>query len=184
MTAGVTSAEPTPSGRAHDFVREQGLPLLAHVLRRLSDGFVAAAADWKERGSISPPRTSSTLLLIEEEGPLPVTVIAARLRQSHPLVISWIKQLMAHGLVTTTQAVGDRRKTLVSITSAGRADAERVRYVWKIYGLAYQQLFDECGHDLLDLLWRVHDACEERPFVERLREEAAREAVAHQEEAG
>jgi DNA-binding MarR family transcriptional regulator len=158
-----------------DFVRSKGLPLLAHVLRRLSDRFVAAATEWEERGLVSPPRTSSTLLLIEEEGPLPVTIIAARLRQSHPLVITWLKQLSSLGLIATSQASGDRRKTLVSITPAGRKEARAVRRVWRIYGRAYQAVMDEIGEDMLEVLGRAEDALAAKPFVERLREAAARD---------
>src|SRR5580692_6042293 len=85
-----------------DFIRSQGPAFLAHLLRRLSDELVRGADEWSpEVGVTAPPRTTSTLLVLDEHGPLGVTEISALLRQSHPLVITWIKQLQDGSLIKT-----------------------------------------------------------------------------------
>ncbi len=78
-------------GIGEDFIRRQGPAYLAHLLRRLSDELVRGADAWyPEVGVTVPPRTTSTLLALDEHGPLGVTEISTLLRQSHPLVINWI----------------------------------------------------------------------------------------------
>ena len=79
------------SEREPDFVRTLGLPFMAHLLRRISDRMVADAGAFEAGlGIKAPPRTASTMLLLRSCGPQSVTGIAAQLRQSHPLVITWV----------------------------------------------------------------------------------------------
>src|SRR5690242_12562275 len=62
----------------NDFIRRQGPAFLAHLLRRLSDELVRGADDWYPQvGVAAPPRTASTLLALDERGPLGVTEISA-----------------------------------------------------------------------------------------------------------
>jgi hypothetical protein len=57
-----------------------------HRLRRIVDQLLAAPADVydEEDGIAFESRWTSTFLLLEREGALPVTTIASRLRLTHP----------------------------------------------------------------------------------------------------
>jgi DNA-binding MarR family transcriptional regulator len=139
-----------------DFVRAKGLPFLAHLLRRLADRMVADAGEFYVRqGVTAPARTASTLLLLREQGPQTVTDLAAKLRQSHPLAITWIRQLGKLGFVAQSTDPADRRRTVVSLTHSGEEEAERTRAALEQLGRAYEQLLADSGTALFDGLWRL-----------------------------
>ncbi|MGH8146446.1 MAG: MarR family winged helix-turn-helix transcriptional regulator [Rhodanobacteraceae bacterium] len=158
-------------GDSEDFIRRQGPAYLAHLLRRLSDELVRGADTWyPEVGVTAPPRTTSTLLALDEHGPLGVTEIATLLRQSHPLVINWIKQLRVQGFIKTRIDKGDRRRTLVALTAKGIAETRHLRKALARMGEASQTLMDEAAPGLFDALWHMEQACRRESFESRLRD--------------
>ena len=155
-----------------EFIREQGAAFLAHLLRRLADELVRGAAAWyPEVGVTAPPRTASTLIALDDRGPLGVTEIAALLRQSHPLVIGWIKQLTELGFVDTQSDPRDGRRSIVALTDQGRAEARRLRSALAIMETTSQHLMDEASPELFEALWRMEEAVRREAFVDRLRGE-------------
>jgi DNA-binding MarR family transcriptional regulator len=164
-----------------DFIQRQGPAYLAHILRRLADELVRGGAEWyPEVGVTAPPRTTSTLLALDEHGPLGVTELSVLLRQSHPLVIDWRRQLTELGLVETRPDPEDGRRSVLSLTAEGRREVRRLRRALVIMEKASRRLLEHGGPDLFAALWRMDDALERQPFVESLREHAAR-AKAHQD---
>jgi len=158
--------EKTPT----DFVRTLGLPFLAHILRRISDRMVADAGEFEaERGIRAPPRTASTMLLLRMRGPQSVTAIADQLRQSHPLVISWIEQLRELGFVTRSSDSKDRRRTVITLTPAGVEEADRMAAMSPIIGKAYEIVMAEADVELFDGLWRLYDLLAQGRLAEHLR---------------
>jgi DNA-binding MarR family transcriptional regulator len=154
----------------NDFIHKQGPAYLAHLLRRLSDELVRGADAWYPTVGVTvPPRTTSTLLALDEHGPLGVTEISALLRQSHPLVINWIRQLQAQGFVKTRVDKSDRRRTVVALTAKGVSETRRLRKALVGMGEASQVLMDEAASGLFDALWRMEQACRREPFADRLR---------------
>lgn len=154
-----------------DFIRQQGPAFLAHLLRRLSDELVRGASEWyPEVGVTAPPRTTSTLLALAEHGPLGVTEIATMLQQSHPLVISWIRQLKADGFVKSRADAGDGRRTVIALSARGTAEVARLRKALDSMGEASAQLMDDAAPGLFDALWRMEQACRRTPFAQQLRE--------------
>lgn len=160
---------------SEDFIRRQGPAFLAHLLRRLSDELVRGADAWcPEVGVTAPPRTTSTLLALDEHGPLGIVEISRLLRQSHPLVINWIKQLRDHGFVKTRTDTGDRRRTVVALTAKGAAEIRQIRRALTRMGETSQALMDDAAPGLFDALWRIEQACRREPFADRLRESSSR----------
>ena len=161
-------------GIGEDFIHRQGPAYLAHLLRRLSDELVRGADAWyPEVGVTAPPRTTSTLLALDERGPLGVTEISTLLRQSHPLVINWIKQLQGQGFVKTRIDKRDRRRTVVALTTKGTTETRHLRKALVRMGEASQALMDEAGPGLFHALWRMEQACRREPFDDRLRNSRA-----------
>jgi DNA-binding MarR family transcriptional regulator len=158
-----------PQSPTSDFVQSEGLPFLAHVLRRVSDEFVQGCERWYSSfGLIAPPRTASTLHLLLRQGPRPITEIADALRQSHPLVITWVRQLKALDLIMTRSDPKDRRRTIVSLTERGNAEAERMLKADEVIAQAYRTLLAEADAPVFDALWRLEAATRERSFHDRL----------------
>lgn len=153
-----------------DFIRKQGPAYLAHLLRRLSDELVRGADAWyPEVGVTAPPRTTSTLLALDEHGPLGVTEISTLLRQSHPLVITWIKQLKGPGFVKTRVDKQDRRRTVVALTTKGISEVRHLRKALVLMGKTSQVLMDEAAPGLFHALWRMEQGCRRESFADRLR---------------
>lgn len=159
-------AEPMPLA---DFIQSEGISFLAHVLRRLSDEFVQGCEQWYPRfGLVAPPRTASTLHLLLKQGPRAVTEIADALCQSHPLVITWIRQLKELDLVRTTVDLDDRRRTIVALTERGTTEAERMLQADLVIEKAYGTLLTDANAPVFDALWRIEAANRERSFLDRL----------------
>lgn len=155
-----------------DFIRAQGLPFLAHVLRRISDQMVTAAGDWEEElGIRAPPRTASTIKLLDTQGEQSVTQIADKLRQSHPLVITWIRQLEKLKLVRSFADPQDGRRTLIALTAAGRTEARRMAEASEVIGRAYAKLLREADAEVFEPLWRLHDLLAAGRLAELLRKQ-------------
>lgn len=157
--------------KTDDFIRAQGLPFLAHLLRRISDQMVADAGAWEdeELGIRAPPRTASTMLLLLVQGPHSVTQLADKLRQSHPLMITWLRQLEKLKFIKTAPDPDDSRRTSVTLTPAGRAEAQRMAAGSKQIGRAYAKLLREADADVFDALWRVHNLLRQGRLAELLR---------------
>lgn len=170
MSNAASAADPD-----QDFIRQQGAAYLAHILRRLADELVRSGGHWyPEVGVEAPPRSTSTLLALDARGPMGVTEIAALLRQSHPLVIDWCRQLTSLGFVETQADPRDGRRSIVALTDKGRAQVGRLRKALAVMEQASRKLMDEAAPGMFDALWRMEAALRERGFVERLRTEAGR----------
>ncbi|HEY2685983.1 MAG TPA: MarR family transcriptional regulator [Steroidobacteraceae bacterium] len=156
-----------------DFIRQQGAAFLAHLLRRLSDDLVRGGSEWyPEVGVTAAPRTTSTLLALAERGPLGVTEIADILRQSHPLVITWLRQLKADGFIRQRADSKDKRRTVVALTAKGASEVTRLREALRTMRVASQRLMDDAAPGLMDALWKMEQACRDTPFAQQLRKQA------------
>jgi DNA-binding MarR family transcriptional regulator len=153
----------------NDFIHLQGPAFLAHLLRRLADELVQGAADWYPTvGVTAPPRTISTLLALDDHGPLGVTELADLLRQSHPLVIVWIKELSRLSLVTSKTDPADGRRTLVSPTGKGRKELLKVRKALVTMEHASAELLNLAGENTWQALWAMERGCRKQSFLQRL----------------
>jgi len=159
-----------------DFIARQGPAFLAHLLRRLSDELVQGAATWyPSMGVTAPPRTISTLLALDELGPLGITELARLLRQTHPLVITWIRELTSRSFVTAKSDPNDRRRSVVRLTARGKAEVGRARKALSAMEQASLHLLASGGDGpaLFGALWRMEGACRETPFADLLQRIAA-----------
>jgi DNA-binding MarR family transcriptional regulator len=158
----------------NDFINQQGPAFLAHLLRRLADELIQGAADWYPTvGVTAPPRTISTLLALNEHGPLGVTELASLLRQTHPLVITWIKELTRLSLVTSKADRTDGRRTLVSLTARGRKEIVTIRKALVTMERASAELLHLAGENTWEALWAMERGCREQSFLQRLQRHKA-----------
>lgn len=168
------SNDPDTTDAGKDFVQGLGPAYLAHILRRLADELVRGGARWYPQvGVTAPPRSTSTLLALDERGPLGVTEIASLLRQSHPLVIDWCRQLASLGFIVTRTDPADGRRSIVALTEAGREEVERLRGALEHMAHASQALMDEAAPGVFEALWHMERALRDRRFEERLRRVSA-----------
>lgn len=168
----MSKREPPALGKDNsrqDFIARQGPAFLAHLLRRLSDELVQGAALWYPTvGVTAPPRTISTLLALDELGPLGVTALARLLRQTHPLVITWIRELTSLSFVAARSDPKDGRRSLIRLTAKGKAEVRRVRKALVVMEQASVCLLGQGGDGVLAALWRMENACRDTPFADLL----------------
>lgn len=94
-------------------------------------------------------------LLSDRHGTILAGDIAETLNMSTPRVAAALKSLEAKGYVVRSSAPDDRRKTVVSITDAGKAEIERCE---DILAELVAYLFDEVGEADLNEFLRISTA--------------------------
>jgi DNA-binding MarR family transcriptional regulator len=160
-----------------DFIRTLGPAFLAHLLRRISDELVEADRLWHlEQGIANAPRTSSTLLALDQKGPLSVTELAAILRQSHQLAQQWVADLRARGLIKAATDPGDARRSVISLTAKGRKEVDKLKRAIEPIEQATREMLEEISEGLYDSLWDIESALRARPFIDRVQVCAERQA--------
>ena len=152
-----------------DPVETLGLATLAHRLKRLMNRLLAEAeAAYGALGIPIKPRWCSTLSLLETEGPLAVTDVAARLGMSHPAVVQILDDMASSGLVTRTRDGRDGRRRLLDLSPKGRAAMPALRRVFAAQARVADDLVDGRGQELLALLDRAHAGLDRTDFAARL----------------
>ncbi len=114
-------------------------------------------------------RSISTLMLLRRKGSSSVTRIARELSISHQLAAQRLKSLKKRRLIEEGEAGEDRRKTILKLTSSGHKLANELEELWRNLERVYQDIFQEIGTDLTELL---KDACRtliRSPLSERIR---------------
>src|SRR4029453_19528904 len=141
-----------------DFVSGLGMLVVDHRLRRIVDQLLGA------RGAVSPqetlpfgPRWTSTFLLLEREGALPVTAIAKRLRLSHPAIIKITNAMIEAGLVANTADAADDRRRLLRLTPRARRLSSRLHRIWDAVTDAQREIFTQAGCNVLDVIHHVEN---------------------------
>lgn len=164
-----------------DFVAGLGRPMTAHRLRRMAELLLDGYARWlPEAGVTAPARTLSTLMLLDADGPLGVTELAARLRLSHPLMIRLVAALEESDFVETAADPQDARRRPARLSERGRDEAKRVSAALATLDRAFSHLFDDAGADLFEAVLRVEAACRRESFDHRL-QRAAMSSHQHEE---
>lgn len=92
------------------------------------------------------------LRFLYQRGPTGVTQIAEECALMQPSVVRMLPRLEGAGLVQRQPVAGDRRRTDILITDAGRA---RVEQILPILDRRYEQLERRIGGELLDRLSAV-----------------------------
>jgi len=154
-----------------DFVEGLGPAFAAHLLRRISDELVEVDKLWHtERGVENPPRTSSTLLALDERGPMSITGLAGLLRQSHQLVQQWVRELRSRGLVEIGPDPADGRRSIVSLTSEGSQQVDVLRRSLEPLEKATAALLEDVAPGLYGALWKLERRLRHEPLIARIRE--------------
>lgn len=152
-----------------DFIASLGLPFLSHRFKRASalinEGTTRLL---REQGCTAPATSASTLLLLDQHGPLGIMEIAARLKLDHALITRMSSSLAESRYVDVETDSEDKRRRIVSLTSQGKEQAEKIRRINRIIAEAFQEIFEETGIDLLAAIERFEDALGEKSMVDRL----------------
>jgi DNA-binding MarR family transcriptional regulator len=152
-----------------DYVAELGMLVVDHRLRRIVDQLLAAQAEiYAQEGIAFEPRWTSTFLLLEREGALPVTAIASRLRLTHPAVIKITNAMIEANLVADSEDADDDRRRLLRLTPRARRLSPRLHRIWDALTETQREIFKQAGCNLLDVIDRVEDQLSRKPIARRV----------------
>jgi DNA-binding MarR family transcriptional regulator len=150
-----------------DYIRSLGPLMLDHRFRRIKEALLQAADTlYRQHGHECRPRWTSTLLLLEREGSLPVTEIAAQLRLTHPAVIGITDEMLTAGFIRESHDKEDARRRLVSLTPKARRALPELHRLWAALAEAQRERFAEAGCDIGAVLDQVEDSLASRSLVD------------------
>ena len=154
-----------------DFIQELGILVLDHRLKRLMNRLLEAAEQvYEARGIDFKARWVSTYRLLAEASPRSVTELAASLRLTHPAMIKLARGMIEAGWVAEQRDPADARRRLLSLTEKGRAAAGELEEVWTSLAAAQQELFEDAGINVMEVLAAVDQALDSRSLTERVLE--------------
>lgn len=141
---------------------------------RVVDRIVAEGGAYARRMGVSAPVRSMSCLLLLEQKPRPVTDLASALGMTHAGAIKASGALIEAGLVRRGSDPADRRRKPLALTAEGHAAARETRGFIEPVRLAYADLFEEIGTDVLAAIEALDAALDRKDFDQRLTEAAAR----------
>ena len=140
---------------------------LGSLLRHLTDLLDAGSQNaYRAVGLDLRPRYVPLLRALGD-GPLPVTVLRDRARQTQGAISQTVKLMEAAGLVSRTDAE-DGRSRPVALTAKGVALRDRLEDEWQARLAAVAMLEREIDAPLRAMLARAVDALEREGFADRL----------------
>lgn len=154
------------------FYNKTGKMALGSRLRRLSELITEDAGRiYSAYGVDFQPRWFPVFYVLLEGESMSVTAIAAAIGHSHVSVSQIVKEMVKKGYVTEKRDRKDGRKTLVSLSKAGREVSDRVQDQFRDVNQAIEKASASTAHDL----WKAIEAWEvllgEKSLLERVQEE-------------
>ena len=170
-------------------LNDYGSLVLASRLRRLSDQLYAGVdRSYRDAAFDVSSRCVPLLLLLRDNGPTSITVLATHIGQTHPVVVALGKKMLAAGLVGEMTVPGDERRRLLALSDAGRALMDRMGPLWEDIRSAVDVVLEHRTDEVLSTLGLIEQALQLSGFAEviaarkREREQAAVEILAYRPE--
>ena len=165
-------------------LNDYGALMLASRMRKLSEQmYNGVDQSYKAAGIDFPSRCSSLLLLLRDNGPTPITTLAAQIGQTHPAVIQLSRKLLEAGVVSEQSDPADTRRRLLALSDHGRALMDNMAPLWDDILAAVDVALDGHTDALMATLGRLETRLQETPFADiiagrrRQRELAAVEII-------
>jgi len=138
---------------------------LANMADRLSDAIcLQTAALNKAHGSVTPVKSTSTMLYLLEHGQSTLMELSRALNYSHQLTALRIKPLEKLGLVERSLDTNDKRRKRIRLTDAGVKDATILRNLCDGIADTLSKKFDALNVDLLKEIEQMIILIERQPL--------------------
>jgi len=146
-------------------------PTLGTLLRRLTEDLdEAVGRSYEMAGLDYRPRYTPMVRALMRHGPMTIRALARRSTVSHSAASQTISQMAERGLVSLA-AGADARERIVALTPAAEAMIPALQACWTATEAAARTLDADLGQPLEDILVRLLEALEQRPFLDRLIEQ-------------
>jgi ribosomal protein S18 acetylase RimI-like enzyme/Mn-dependent DtxR family transcriptional regulator len=161
-----------------DHLQSLGPLALASRLKNLSDTLMQGVARiYREKELDFEPRWFPVTHYLSTQGPVPVTVLSAALRQTHPAVLQVAQAMQKEGLVSLEKDSQDLRKTIVCLTDKGQNVAQSLTETWEAVSRATEKLLEENSSSLLHEIERIEFSLEREDIYLRVKKEIVRKNV-------
>lgn len=144
-------------------------PQLLRLLNIIIDDSTVALRD---KNTDLPSHLSSTLLVLDRVGACGKVDIARELGVTHQLTTHRIGLLKELKLVTEKSDPRDRRRTIITLSRAGRSRVHVLNGICADLEKVYAELFSELGVDLFSTVIRARKALETKSLHVRIAEQA------------
>ncbi len=146
--------------------QDAGLGTLLRHLVELLDGDVEAV--YREQGLDCRSRFTPVIRHLARAGPSSIRQIASASGLSHSAISQTVAEMLKKGLVESAHG-SDARERIISFTPAGQALWPQLQRLWSGVWAAADELSEDIGESLPDLLRRTIAAVAERPFRDRIK---------------
>jgi DNA-binding MarR family transcriptional regulator len=144
---------------------DAGLGTLLRHLVDLLDGDVEQV--YREQGLDCRSRFTPVIRHLESAGPSSIRQIASASGLTHSAISQTLNEMLKKGLVESRPG-RDARERIISFTPAGEALLPNLHAVWKGIWAAADDLSEDIGQPLGDVLARAITAVDRRPFRDRI----------------
>lgn len=152
------------------FFDEIGSVALGCRIRALAEKITKdARCMYKDYGIDFKPKWYPVAIVLQERNSATITQIAEYIGQTHPSVSVLVKDMTAHGLVTTASCVEDARKTLVSLTDRGKQTMATITDMTDLVKAAVSEIEHESGCDLWKALGQWDAALQSQSLAQRVK---------------
>ncbi len=125
---------------------------------------------YKQMELIIPVITSSTLILIADQGTASLLEIARGLGIPHQLAAQRVKALLKLQVIVADKDSADKRRTNYQLTTLGTQQHQVLLTYLEHADKVFAALTEEFGVDLMEVLSAVNKSFVERPLANRIRE--------------
>jgi DNA-binding MarR family transcriptional regulator/GNAT superfamily N-acetyltransferase len=147
---------------------DYGLLTLGSYLRKISDTLYKSVDEiYTKSGLKLSSRVVPCLLLIKDNGQVPITLLASKLGQTHSAVSQMSRKLLKEQLIFDTPDPDDERKRLLSLTPKGYEYLDGMDKYFRAIQQSLDQMIDGEGEQLIKLLQQFEKSHIEQAFQSR-----------------
>lgn len=153
-----------------DYVERHNEKAVVSRMKRLVERMHQDNAQvFKELGIAFEPRWFLIFSLLDEFGAMAVMDVARALNIKHPTVNVMVAELIKKGYVEDHIDAQDKRKRLLSLSPMGQRMIVDLKPLWNDMAAAAQELIEETGYDVIDVLASLERALDRESYYERQR---------------
>jgi|SRR5450830_498875 len=166
-----------------------GSLVLGSRLRRLSDQLYAGVdSSYVAAGVELSSRCFPLLMLLRDNGPTSITVLAAQIGQTHPVVVQLGRKLLDAGVVVEMSEPKDERRRLLALSDSGQVLLRGMEPLWSDVKAAIDVMLEGRAAAWIATLDKIEASLQEQAFgvviatCRRQRERSAVEIIDYEEQ--
>ena len=115
-----------------------------------------------------PVVCDATLQFIAKNAPVSISDISAGLNDTHQITAQRVEKLVKLGVVLRTRDPEDQRRFNLTLTEFGSDQAARLERAMELASMAYQQIYEEIGVNIQDVMTSTLEALRRAPVLDRM----------------